>query len=64
MPKMTTKNPTANKLWDKYDTMADMVIVFGSRAVTEATAAFFSEEDIEALSKFMQHLEVENNGGR
>jgi len=55
---------TTTKLWDKYDTMADMVIVFGSRAVTEATAAFFSEEDIEALSKFMQHLEVENNGGR
>jgi|10_taG_2_1085330.scaffolds.fasta_scaffold367331_2 hypothetical protein len=59
-----TKKMTSNKLWDKYDTMADMVIVFGSRAVTEATAAFFSEKDIEDLSKFLQHLEVENNGGR
>ena len=41
------------KLFDKYDVVADMVVVFGAVKVLEAMAHYFSEKEIDELHSFI-----------
>ena len=41
------------ELFDKYDVVADMVVVFGSDKVLEAMAHYFSEKEINELHNFI-----------
>lgn len=41
------------ELFDKYDVVADMVVVFGADKVLEAMAHYFSEKEIDELHSFI-----------